>query len=409
MSEREHEPKGPLAQVRILDFTHTLAGSASTVVLAAMGAEVIKVEHRKRIENQDSMRVDRMRPWLTSVIAPVFLATNYNKRGITLDMSHSEAIQLVKRLTKLSHVVSNSFRPGTMDKYGIGYSVLREIKPDIIMISLSGHGDTGPERSYRGYAGVYSSLAGLSELVGYADSPPTDTRSSADFRAGLYGAQAILAALNHWQRTGEGQYIDFSQREANTPPVADAIMDYTMNKRNQSRSGNRDPVMAPHNCYRCSGQDRWISIAVGMEKEWKALCDVMGNPEWSEEARFSDEDCRWQNQNELDKLIETWTINYDSFELMKMLQNVGVAAIPSFDSRDLCEDPHLKERNAFSVVEHPELGKHYVLSPPWRLSVTPVKATKCFPSPGEDNEYVFGELLGLSSQEIAALEEKGVI
>jgi benzylsuccinate CoA-transferase BbsF subunit len=324
-------------------------------------------------------------------------------------MSYPEAVELAKRLTRISHVVSNSFKPGTMDKYGLGYSVLREIKPDIIVISLSGHGETGPERSYRGYAGIYSSLAGLSEMVGNADSPPTDTRSSADFRAGLYGALAILAALNHWQKTGEGQYIDFSQREANSAPVADAIMDYTMNRRNQSRTGNRDPVMAPHNCYRCQGQDRWISIAVGTEEEWKALCEVMGNPEWSKEARFSDEDGRWQNQDELDKLIGAWTVNYDNLELMKILQNAGVAAMPSFNSKDLCEDPHLKERNALSLVEHPELGRHYVLTPPWRLSVTPVKATKCFPAPGEDNAYVFGELLGLSSQEIARLEKKGVI
>jgi len=399
--------KSGLSNVRVFDFAHTLSGSTCSVVLALMGAQVIKVEYKGRLES--SMRVDRMRPWTTSRVSHVFIPTNVNKLGITLDLKYPEGLELAKRIVKISNVVTASFRPGVMDKLGMGYSVLREIKPDIIMISLSGHGGTGPEWSYRGYAGIYSSLGGLSELVGYADSPPTDTRSSADFRAGLYGALAILAALNHWQRTGEGQFIDFSQREANIPPVADAIMDYTMNRRNQSRTGNRDSAMAPHNCYRCRGEDRWISIAVGTEEEWKALCSVMGNPDWSKEAQFSDEDRRWQNQDELDKLIEAWTINYDRFELMEILQNAGVAAMPSFDSKDLCEDRHLKERNALSVVEHPELGKYHLLSPPWKLLATPPKVTKCFPALGEDNDYVFGELLGLSTQEITRLKKKGVI
>jgi len=407
--KRKYPTKGPLAEVRIFDFTQTLAGSTSTIVLAAMGAEVIKVEHRKRLDNKDSMRVDRMRPWMTNVVAPVFLSTNYNKLGITLDLTHPEAIGLAKRLTAVSHIVSNSFRPGVMDKYGLGYEDLKKIKQDIIAIALSGHGAKGPESSYRGYAGIYSSLGGLSELVGYPDSPPTDTRSSSDFRAGLYGAMAMLAALNHLERTREGQFIDYSQREANITAIADVIMDYTMNGRNQTRSGNRHPSMAPHNCYRCKGKDRWISIAAGNENEWKALCHAMGDPAWSKEERFSDEDRRWQNQDELDKLIETWTAGHDNLELMNLLQKAGIAAMPSFDSRDLYNDPHLKERKAFSVVEHPDLGKHYVLTPPWRLSVTPVEATKCFPAPGEDNEYVFGELLGLSSTEIAHLTEKGVI
>ena len=152
-----------------------------------------------------------------------------------------------------------------------------------------------------------------------------------------------------------------------------------------------------------------ISIAVGTEEEWKALCSVMGDPDWSREARFSDEDSRWQNQDELDKLIEAWTVNYDSIELMEILQKAGVAAMPSFNSKDLCEDPHLKERNAFTMVENTELGKHHLLSPVWRLSDTPAKTTRGYPAVGEDNEYVYGKLLGLTPQEMANLEEKGVI
>jgi len=401
--------KPPLDGIRVLDFTHTLSGSTCTVVLAAMGAEVLKVEHRARAERGESMRVDRMRPWTVSRVAHVFVSTNYNKRGITLDFTRPEAIAIIKKLVGLCQVVAESFPPGRMEKYGIGYKDLKEIKPDIVMISMSGHGSTGPESSYRGYAGIYAALAGLSELVGYSDSPPTDTRSSADFRAGLYGALSVLCALVYWQRTGKGQHIDFSQREANIMAVPDAIMDYTMNGRNQRRAGNRDSIMAPHNCYRCRGHDRWISIAVGNDEEWKALCKVMGDPEWAKDEKFSDPFLRWLNQEELDRLIETWTVNYDCLELMKILQEAGVAAMPSFNTKDLAEDPHLKERKAFSLLEHPKFGKYYVLSPPWRLSDTPVEATKCFPDIGEDNRYVLGELLGMSDEEIEELRERGVI
>jgi benzylsuccinate CoA-transferase BbsF subunit len=409
LSKRKYSLKGPLAQVRVLDFTHTLAGSTSTLVLAAMGAEVIKVEHRKRIDNKDSLRVDRMRPWMTEVVAPTFVSTNYNKLGVTIDLGQAEGIDLVKKLTKVSDLVSNSFKPGTMDKYGIGYEELRKVKSNIVMISMSGHGATGPEYTYRGYAGIYSSLGGLAELVGYPDMPPTDTRSSSDFRAGLYGAAAMLAALNHLQRTGEGQFIDYSQREANICAVPDAIMEYTMNGRNASRTGNGHPSMAPHNCYPCKGKDRWISIAVGSQDEWLALCRVMGNPAWCAEERFSDEDKRWRNQEALDALIGIWTKGFESLDLMKILQEAGVAAMPSFDSKDLCEDPHLKEREAFAYIEHAEQGRYLVLSPPWKMSVTPVTAGKCFPAPAEDNDYVFGELCGVPAEELARLKEKRVI
>ena len=404
MSRQEHSTKSALSNVRVFAIAETLAGGIPQTVLALMGAEVIKVEYRRKIG-----RADALRPWQFWMPAPL-VASGANKRAITLDLSYPEGLELARRLVKISNVVTTSVRPGVMDRLGLGYSELKKIKSDIIMFCSSGHGGTGPESSYRGYAGIYSVLSGLAELVGYEDSSPTDTRSSSDIRAGLYGAVAILAALNHWQRTGEGQVIDFSQREANTTPVADAIMDYTMNKRNQTRTGNRSAFMAPHNCYRCRGEDRWISIAVGTQEEWKALCGIMGNPDWSQEARFADENSRWQNQEELDKLVDAWTKDFESIELMGILQKAGVAAMPSFNSKDLCEDPHLKERNAFSIVEQPGSGKKYsLLSPVWRLSATPARVTRCFPEVGQDNEYVYGELLGLSPKEMADLAAKGVI
>jgi benzylsuccinate CoA-transferase BbsF subunit len=401
--KQANSTKSALDNVRVFSLAETLAGGMPQTVLALMGAEIIKVEYRRRLD-----RADALRPWQFWMPAPL-LASGVNKLAITLDVANPEGLELAKRLVKISHVVTTSMRPGVMDRLGLGYSALKEIKPDIIMFASSGHGQKGPEKLYGGYAGIYSVLSGLAEMVGYSDSPPTDTRSSADIRAGLYGAVAILAALNHWQKTGEGQFIDFSQREANITAVADAIMDYTMNGRNQTRSGNRSPVMAPHNCYHCRGEDRWISIAVANDEEWQALCGVVKNPVLIKDSRFADQESRWQNQAELDQIINEWTKDYDSIELMGILQNAGVAAMPSFNSKDLCEDPHLKERLAFATVANSKIGQYQVLAPVWRLSETPPQAKRGFPEVGEDNKYVFGTLLGLSDKEIADLTDKGVI
>jgi benzylsuccinate CoA-transferase BbsF subunit len=401
--KQANSTKGALASVRVFSVAETLAGGMPQTVLALMGAEIIKVEYRRRID-----RADALRPWQFWMPAPL-LASGVNKKAITLDVANPEGLELAKRLVQISQVVTSSMRPGVMNKLGLGYSALKEIKPDIIMFASSGHGEKGPERLYGGYAGIYSVLSGLAELVGYPDSPPTDTRSSADIRAGLYGAVAILAALNHWQKTGEGQYIDFSQREANITAVADSLMDYTMNKRNQTRTGNRSPVMAPHNCYHCRGEDRWISIAIGNDEEWQALCGAMKNPVFIKDSRFADQESRWQNQDELDRIISEWTQGFDSIELMGILQKAGVAAMPSFNSKDICEDPHLKARHAFASVANSKIGDYQILAPPWRLSETPPLPKRGFPEIGEDNEYVFGTLLGLSSCEIADLAAKGVI
>ena len=185
-------------------------------------------------------------------------------------------------------------------------------------------------------------------------------------------------------------------------------MDYTMNRRIQSRKGNQDDFMAPHNCYPCKGRDRWISIAIATKVEWEAFCDAIGNPVWTKEKRFSDMYTRWENQDELDKLIGERTINYTDYEVMEILQKFGVAAVPSFSNEELFKDIHIKERGAFVEVMDPELGKRFELGVPWKLSATPIKVTPVALS-GEHNEYVFGELLGMSTEEIATLMEKEII
>ena len=397
-----------LGGVRILDFTRYAAGPQITLLLAFMGAEVIKVE--------SMVNIDHFRREEAAVVfgsarasADCFNSLNANKLSITLNLGTTDGVELAKRLVLLSDVVVDNFRAGIMDKLGLGYPVLKEIKPDIIMLSASSHGSTGPENRYIAYAVTMGALSGLSEITGYAGGPPVIQRSSADLRPGTAAAFAILAALNYREDTGEGQFIDFSAREALSCGIGEVIMDYTMNGRVRTRNGNRDDIMAPHNCYRCKGEDKWVSIAVSSDEEWAALCHTMGNPAWTKEERFGDQLSRWQHQEELDELIEAWTVNHTHYEVMEMLQSVGVAAAPSFSNEELFDNPHCQQRECFTPVQHPEEGELYVLAPPWKFSATPARVTGPAPLLGEHTEYVLGELLGMPEEEISRLVAEKIL
>jgi len=397
-----------LTGVRIIDFSWAYAGPYGTELLALMGAEVIKVESRKRpcITRRQPNPVTGQPYDIDD--CPYFKDLNMNKLGVALDLSQPKATELAKRLVGMSDVVVESFTPGVMSRLGLSYEILRSVNPSIIMLSTSSNGSTGPEASYAGYAPMFNATSGLGEMTGYPDGPPTVMRITIDNLVAHLNAFAILAALIYRQETGEGQYIDVSAQEAIACLIGDSIMDYTMNGRVQSRDGNRDEIMAPHSCYRCLGEDRWISIAIATEKEWRSLCQVMGNSAWSRETRFSDAYNRWQNQEELDKLLESWTISYSNYDLMHMLQKAGVAAVPSFTSEDLFTDPHLAEREFSQLVDR-RSGKYMMVAPPWKLSATPARIVRDAPSLGEHNEYVFGKLLGMPREEINRLQEEGVL
>ena len=398
-----------LTGVRVIDFSWAYAGPYATEFLALMGAEVIKIESRKRpcITRRQPNPITGQPYDIDD--CPYFKDLNMNKLGVALNLSQPKATELAKRLVGISDVVVESFTPGVMSRLGLGYEVLSSVNPSIVVLSTSSNGTTGPEARYAGYAPMFNATSGLGELTGYPDGPPTVLRITIDNVVAHFNAVAILAALIYRQETGEGQYIDVSSQEAVACLIGDSIMDYTMNGRVQSRDGNRDEIMAPHNCYRCLGEDRWISIAISTEEEWQSLCQVMRNPDWSKEVRFSDAYNRWQNQEELDRLLESWTVNHSNYNLMHMLQGVGVAAVPSFTSEDLFTDPHLAEREFSQLIDRPRLGKYMIIAPPWKLSATPARIVQDAPSIGEHNEYVFGELLGMSQEEIIELQEKGVL
>jgi benzylsuccinate CoA-transferase BbsF subunit len=401
--------KGALEGVRVADFCWLWAGAYATGLLAFLGAEVIKIESMARVDPSRMMTLTIGQVFEGVDHSTVFNSINLNKMSIKLNLKQPRAVELAKQIIQISDVVTQNMRPGAMDNIGLGYDILKQVKPDIIMLSSSAFGSEGPLKRYGGYAPSFAAYSGLTHLTGYTDGPPNPMTGSTDLMSAATSAFAVLAALNHRQHTGQGQHIDLSSVESLAVFTGNALMDYTMNGRVQTRKGNRDDIMAPHNCYRCRGDDKWVSIAVSTDKEWQSLCKVMGDPVWSRDEKFSDTYSRWQNQDELDRLLTTWTVNYTHYEVTEMLQKVGVAAMPSFSNQEIFSDPHFKERKLDVEVEHPTMGKQVVLGAPWKLSETPARINRASPIIGAHNEYVFGELLGMPDSEIKQLIAEQVI
>jgi benzylsuccinate CoA-transferase BbsF subunit len=395
--------------VRIADFCWLWAGAYATGLLALLGAEVIKIESMARPDPSRKMTLTIGQAFEGVEHSPVFNSINLNKLSVRLNLKQPEAVVLAKKIVQISDVASENMRPGAMDSIGLGYDVLKEVKPDIIMLSSSAFGAEGPLRRYGGYAPSFACYSGLAHLTGYSDGPPNPMTGSTDLMSATTSAFAIMAALNHRQHTGQGQHIDMASVESLAVFTGDALMEYIMNGRVQSRNGNHDRIMAPHNCYRCRGDDKWVSIAVATDEEWQAFCNAAGHPEWASDERFSDTYSRWKNERELNDLIGEWTVNYTHYEVTEILQKAGVAAMPSFSNEEIFSDPHFKAQELAVEVEHPSMGKQVVLGPPWRLSETPARITKSAPTIGENNEYVFGEILGMSGKEIARLMEEEII
>jgi len=395
--------------IRVADFSWAWAGPYGTMLLALMGAEVIKIETSRRLDHTRARSLAAGPSFGGPDQSWIFNELNLNKLSITLDLGQPKAVELAKKLVKVCDVVVQNFRSGVMDRLGLGYSSLKEVKPDIIMLSSSAVGGIGPERQYVGFAPTFSALGGLAHLTGFPDSPPITVMGSTDLRSATTATFAILAAIYHRAVSGEGQHIDMSSRETITALIGESILEYAMNHRVSSRQGNRDEAMAPHNCYPCRGKNNWVSIAVGTEGEWSALRLAMGDPGWAEEERFADAYARWHNQEELDRLIAEWTVNYTHYEVTERLQKANVAALPSFRADELLSDPHLKKRGLSEVVEHPLMGRLTVTGPPWRLSSAPAKVSRHGPLLGEHNYYVLGELLGLSDNEVQRLVEEKVV
>ncbi|MGH7829754.1 MAG: CaiB/BaiF CoA transferase family protein [Candidatus Binatia bacterium] len=400
-----------LEGIKIVEFAAFAAGPVVGKHLADHGATVVHVESNAR---PDGFRT-HYPPYKDNVYglnrSGLFSLCNNDKLSIHLNLKKApRATELAKRIAAWSDIVIENFSPGTVKRLGLDYESLKKVKPDLIMLSSSNLGQSGPHAHHAGFGSQLSSLAGFTNLTGLPDGSPQILYGPyIDYIAVAYGAIAVLAALDHRDRTGQGQYIDTAQYETGLQFLTPILLDYKVNGRVAMRNGNRDPAAAPHGAYPCKGEDRWCVISVFSETEWKALCQAMGNSAWTKEARFDTHQARKKHEAELDQKIGEWTSQRSPQEVMEKLQAAGVRAAMVNTMKDLYSDPQLTHRRQWVELEHPEIGRMHYQSPPFILSDTPGKPRKRDPLLGEHNEYFYRELLGISDQEYRELVDEGVI
>ena len=388
--------------IRVADFAWVGVGPLVSKYLADHGAEVIRVESSVRPEP-----LRRAPPFIDDVPdldnSGYYADFNSSKRCCSLNMQHPDGVALAKRLIANCDVITESFTPKAMRAWGLTYDDLRQLNPEIIMISMPMYGLTGPWSMWQGYGHVLQAAAGISHLTAYEGEEPIGTGIAyTDFLVPHFAAAALIAALDHRQRTGEGQNIDFGQMEAAIHATGTMILDAEANGREQRALAARHPDYAPHNTYRCAARgeddDRWIAIACETDGEFKALAQTAGS-DWAADPRFADAASRKANEDALDDLIAGWTRTEQAEYLMARLQEAGAPAGVVQTPEDLRNDPQLAHRGHFHMLEHPTMGLRAYDGPSFRLSETPARLTKAAPLLGEDNEMVWKTVAGLSEEE----------
>jgi len=399
----------PLEGIRIVDFTWAWAGPQGSLLLGMLGAEVIKVESQARLDHSrvHSLTAGSLQGGIDE--SPVFNDLNLGKRSVTLNLRSERGRDLVKQLVAKSDIVLQNMRPGVLDKLGLGYDDLREIKSDIIMLSSSAVGAGGPEGRYAGYAPTFACLSGIASISGHIDEPPISLSGSVDLRVGTMSAFAVLAALHHRQRTGAGQNIDLSSTEVISAMMGHVFLDHQLGGNVPGRMGNRDDWMAPHGCYRCRSDGEaasWVSIAVVDDAEWVALRGVLEDAAL-DAADFATAIDRKRNEDVLDERIEKWTRERSADEIVAILQAAGVATGSIQSGATLSQDPHVRAREVFVPISHPHLGQLRSVRPPWRMRGAALNE----PAPllGQHNDYVLGEILGLEPHQIEGLVDAKVV
>ncbi len=422
--------KLPLEGIRVVDACDVWAGPYACSLLGDLGAQVIKIETIQRFGTRGQLNPPAKRPEGTNPVmwgypdgipapsgtrhwnrAPVYNGINRNKLGTTLNLQHPKGKELFKRLVAISDVVIENYAAGVFNRLKLGYEDLRQVKSDIIMLSMPLFGVEGPYAHYRGMGSTADPISGHSTLRGYPGEDPTGLQGTvhSDAVSAPMAAYALLAGLYYRNRTGKGQFIDFGQVEGFMGHLGEIFMDYTMNGRVQTSLGNRHASAAPHGCYRAKGEDSWVVIAVTNDDEWVRFCQALGNPPWTQDPRFATTLDRWKHQDDLDPLVEGWTVQHDHYEILHLLQGVRVPVGPVLDHGEVQRDPHIKERGFFEEVTHKDAGTHPYPGMNWKFSKTPVSIRIPANGLGEHNEYVLGELLGLTREEIAQLERDKII
>jgi crotonobetainyl-CoA:carnitine CoA-transferase CaiB-like acyl-CoA transferase len=409
----------PLSRYRILDLSRIWAGPYCTKLLADMGAEVIKMES---LSVYDSHRgpVSPARgvvsypeaepgdePWNRN---GWFNCLHMSKYGVSLELTHEAGRRVFEQLVSISDVVIENFRQGSLERLGYGYQELRGLRPDLIYVSMPAFGNSGPWQRYVAYGIGQEQLSGMAHMTGYpGDGPMKSGINHGDPITGSHAAGVVLAALRQRRRTGLGRYIDVSQQESAVSLIGAEVLGFQVNGQEPLRRGNHSPHWAPHNAYPCAGEDRWVTISVTSDEQWRALAHILGVHGLAQDPRFVANEDRLANQDELDRRITDWTSSRQPGEVSAILQQAGIAASTVMRGPDLLEDPHYRDRGTFVEVDHPKVGPRFYPGIPWKMSVTPGQIRWPSPSLGEHNGHVYGQLLGMADADLSQLESDGVI
>lgn len=396
----------PLDDIKILDFTWAMAGPGATRVLADYGATVIRIESSHHPEAGRHLQ-----PFVNGVVdiegSGVFLNMNTGKHGMAIDLNHPGSRDVILDLVRWADIVCETFRPGTMEEWGLGYEELRRVKPDVIMFSSALMGQTGPLRHFAGYGNLSAALCGFYHVTGWPDRPPTGPYSAyTDYVSPRFTVPVLLSALEHRRRTGVGQHVDFSHVEAALHLLAPAFLDYFRYGQVACRDGNRDRHFAPHGVYPTAGDDSWIAIAVHTDPAWRELCRLAG---FDAELRTLEEKERLVRADELNALVAGWTADQDRDRLEARLQAIGVPAHGVHSSADTLADVQLAHRNHFVTTEHQLHGPVVVEGTRWVNSRTPPTSYRAAPTLGQDTFEVLTEMLGYETERVAELYGQGIL
>ena len=409
----------PLKNYRVLDLSRIWAGPYCTKLFADMGAEIIKLEslsvydsHRGPVTPARGIAAypdgePGEEPWNRN---GWFNCLHMSKYGVTLELTEAKGRRVFERLVSISDVLIENFRQGSLERLGYTYEELRKHRPDLIYVSMPAFGNTGPWKGYLGYGIGQEQLSGMAHMTGYrGEGPMKSGINHGDPITGSHAAGVLMAALRHRRHTGKGMYIDVSQQESSVALMGPEVLAYQMTGEEPERRGNRSGWYAPANSYRCAGEDRWVTIAVTNQDQWRSLAQAMDADGLADDPRFATKEARRENHDDLDRIISEWTIGLEAYDLTRKLQRLGVPAGPVLRGPDLLQDAHYKDRGTFVTVDHPQVGPKQYPGIPWKMSATPGVVRWPSPTLGQHNREVYGELLGLNGLEIDQLDQTGVI
>lgn len=400
----------PLEGFRILQLGQAVASPYLASLCGSLGADVIKIENRRRPDNMRYVNgVDPAPNPLDGGL--LFNAINLNTRSALLDLTMPEGRALFLELVKTADAVAENYAAGTMERFGLGYEALRRVRPDLVMISLSGFGATGPLKDCVAYGIVVEGMAGMMHAQGYREGRPLETPFTYnDYISALYGTHLLISALYRRMHTGEGLYADFAESEITLHLVHQGVLDWMLNGRNQERQGNWDDFYPIHGCYPCRGEDAWVAVVAGADDQWQGLCRAIGREDWLSDPRLRTREGRMAHREELEAGLRAWTRQRTPTEVMQALQRHGVPAGPAYQVNETLADPHVRARGV--VVKdslHPHTKGRLVAPLPLRMTGVPREVRMSAPTWGNANRQVYGELLGLPAAEIVRLETAGVL